>query len=253
MLSALLWPGCGLLAQQGPVPPCEGPPRPAASSPGSLLNQLAWVDDESITDWSPPDCTGWETRPVRALLGAAGRFRLAGDSTVLVERLGRISAMTDMIYWSSTRNRWRELFDEAHALSRPDPDATREDFSAAELGTNSEAYFWLQENNPTAGVVYRVSIHDRTPNRLVFETVNVTPLKAEMLIFRRTVANPGDFRQFYILQRESDDIWHYYSLARMSGAGTLAGLSEASLRNRAEAVFRYIAGLEMAREPPAAR
>jgi hypothetical protein len=218
-----------------------------------LLNQLAWVDDESIADWSPPDCTGWETRPVRALLGAAGRFRLSGDSTVLVERLARISAMTDMIYYSATRNRWRELFDEAYALSRPDPDAAREDFTAADLEANTEAYFWLQENNPTAGVVYRVSLHDKTPNRLVFETVNVTPLKTELLFIRRTVADPGDFRQLYILEREHDDVWQYYSLARMSGSGALAGLSEESLRNRAEAVFRYIAGLDMAREPPAAR
>jgi hypothetical protein len=253
VLAALLWPGSGLLAQQVPVPPCEGPPHPDASSPGSLLNQLAWVDDESIADWSPPDCTGWEKRPVRALLAAAGRFRLSGDSAVLVERLGRISAMTDIIYWSSTRNRWRKLFDEAHALASPDSDATREDFAATELVANAQVHFWLQENNPTAGVVYRVSIHDRTPNRLVFETVNVTPLQAQLLLYRRTIANPREFRQLYFLQRESDDVWRYYSLARMSGTGTLAGLSEASLRNRAEAVFRHIAELEMTREPPAAR
>lgn len=253
MLSMLLFPAGQLLAQQRPLPPCAGPSHPGAGAVGASLNQLTWIDDISIVDWVPPDCTEWNAQPVRALLAAAGRFRLAGDSTILAERLARISAMTEMRYWSSTRNRWRYLFEEAHALGGPANDAIREDFSESDLVADAELFYWLQEDNPTNGVVYRMIIHERSANRLVFETINESPMQAKLLFFRRTVADPGEFRQLYLIERESDNVWHYYSLVRMSGTGGGSGASEASYRNRAEAFFRYIAGIEMTREPPAAR
>lgn len=118
---------------------------------------------------------------------------------------------------------------------------------------DTELYYWLEEDNPTAGIVYQMLVHERTPSRLVFETVNITPVKARLLIFRARIAQPGEYRQLYYIERESDDTWHYYSLVRMGRASSLVGTSAANYRNRAEAFFRYLAGLRMDREPPAAR
>jgi hypothetical protein len=249
---AMFW-ASAVSAQNGPVPPCAGPAYPDYAPVGTLLSQLAWIEDEVPADWVPPACTGWSAGPALALLAGAGRFRMAGDSAVIAARLASISGLTDMRYWSTTRSRWRRLFDVAVALSGPDRQLQRSDFAAGQLVTGAEVHFWLEEDNPTSGVVYRMLVHARTPDRIVFETVNVTSLEARLLLFRRHVAPPGEFRQLYFVEREAGDVWRYYAVIRMGRAETLAGTTAANFRNRAEAYFRYLAGLDMTREPPAAR
>jgi hypothetical protein len=81
-------------AQRLPVPPCAGPPFPAAGD-----------------------------------VGAAGRFAMSGDTDESVAILARISAMTEIVYWSSTRSKWRKLFKEAVALAEPDRQKRRADFT----------------------------------------------------------------------------------------------------------------------------
>jgi Family of unknown function (DUF6675) len=240
-------------AQDAPSPPCEGSPSPTAGAIGDGLNQLVWMEDELPVDWAPPMCTGWSAGPTKVLLAGAGRFRMAGDSAALARRLTSISRLTEIVYWSSSRGRWRKLFEEAVALSQPDSKATRADFVEGDFVPDARLYYWLKEDNPTAGVVYEVTVHERTPSRIVFETVNATPVKAKLLVFRAEIAAPGEYRQLYYIEHERDDIWLYYSLVRMGRAGSLAGTSAANYRNRAEAYFRYLAGLKMDREPPAAR
>jgi hypothetical protein len=54
------------------------------------------------------------------------------------------------------------------------------------------------------------------------------------------------------LDRESQDIWRYYSIMRTSrNASRLTAGSEASSINRAAAFFRYLAGIPTDKEPPA--
>jgi hypothetical protein len=241
------------LAQTTPVPPCAGPPHPAPGGVGASLNQLVWMEDEVPEEWSPPACTGWTAGPTRVLLAAAGRFRMSDDSSAMAGRLAAVSGLEDLVYWSSTRGRWRTLFREASALSRADAEATRADFSAADLVPGTELYYWSEEDNPTAGVVYRMLVHVRTPDQLVVEMINLSPLKATLLLVRREVAAPEEFRQLYFFEREDGDVWRFYALLRMSGAGSLLGTSATNYLNRTEAYFRYLAGLPMTREPPAAR
>jgi hypothetical protein len=250
--AALLWSG-NASAQRLPVPPCAGAPFPAAGDVGAALNQRVWIDDELAADWSPADCTGWTQGPTKVLLAAAGRFAMSGDTDEVVAILARISAMTEIVYWSSSRSRWRRLFEEAAALAAPDRQARRADFTAEEFEPGASLHYWLKEDNPTAGVVYRLLIHEKTPSRLVFETVNLTPLRASVLLLGARIAAPGEFRQIYYIEQQADSTWSYYSLVRLGRASTLAGTSEANYRNRAEAYFRYIAQLKMDREPPAAR
>jgi len=253
-VALLAWPAAAPLAQDLPVPPCAGEAFPAAGGVGESLEQLVRVDDEALDDWSPPSCTGWEAGPATALLAASGRFSMAGDSSVFADRVAAISSMTDLQYWSATRSKWRHLFKEAAALRSPERKAERADFDGDDLRPGTELYFWLREDNPTAGVVYQMLIRERTPDRLVFETVNLTPLKAQiLLLIRPEIAAPGEFRQLYFVERETDDIWRYYTMVRMGRASGLAGTSEANYRNRAEAYFRFLAELPMTREPPAAR
>jgi len=245
--------GGNALAQIVPVPPCAGEPVPVAGAVGDALEQLVWIEDELPEEWSPPPCTGWSDGPTTVLLAAAGRFTFVGDSDSLAARVVRISDMTNIVYWSSTRRIWRKLFKEAEALSGPDRSASRADFDADDFVPGAELYYWVEENNPTAGIVYQLLVHERTPDRLVFESVNRTPLKAKLLFLQATLAESGEFRQRYTIEREDGDTWRYYSLVRLGEAGSRAGTSAANYRNRAQAYFRYLAGIRMDLEPPAAR
>jgi hypothetical protein len=58
----------------------------------------------------------------------------------------------------------------------------------------------------------------------------------------------------YFLDRESDDLWRYYSIARTGrNASRLTAGHDASSINRAVAFYRAMAGIPTDQEPPAAR
>ena len=68
-----------------------------------------------------------------------------------------------------------------------------------------------------------------------------------------TLFNPGEMQSVYFLDRESDDVWRYYSLVRTGrNASRLATGHESSSINRAVAFYRFLAGIPADQEPPAA-
>jgi hypothetical protein len=68
------------------------------------------------------------------------------------------------------------------------------------------------------------------------------------------IFHPGELQSMYFLDRESDNVWCYYSIARTgkNANGLIAG-NESSAVNRAVAFYRYIVGTPTGQEPPAAR
>jgi hypothetical protein len=87
-----------------------------------------------------------------------------------------------------------------------------------------------------------------SPDRLVFETENLSIMRYFMLpIFRA-----GEMQSIYFFERESQDVWRYYSIVRMgANASRLAGAHVASSINRAVAFYRYLADIPTDQEPPA--
>jgi hypothetical protein len=69
-----------------------------------------------------------------------------------------------------------------------------------------------------------------------------------------TLFHPGEVQSIYFLDRESDNVWRYYSIAR-TGRNTsrLTTGHESSSINRAVAFYRSLAGIPTDQEPPAAR
>jgi hypothetical protein len=199
--------------------------------------------------WTPPACTGWRPLPSRALVAVAGRFRHDGGAEGLLARFGAVSSLTGVRYWSVTGGRWEGLFTDAAALSGPDPASRRPDFGAAEVASGANLHLVQDDNRSTGGVVYRMRAREAGPDRLVVETENVGPVRFLLL----TLAGPGDLRAVHFLDRLGPGEWGYYGLARTgAGASPLAGGREASLANRAVALFRHLAGLPPGRGPPPA-
>jgi hypothetical protein len=244
----LLLPGGGM-AQGGPRPPCGGEPSPAYAEPAGSAVVRVWDAGELDAGWTPPACTGWRPLPFRTLVAAAARFRHQGAAEELLERLGAISALRTIRYWSATDKRWLGLITDASALEGPDASRRRPDFGAAEMRVGADLYFAQHDNRATGEVVYRLRFREIAPDRLVAETENVGAVRYLFV----PLAGPGDLQAVYFLDRLAPDVWGYYGLARTgAGASPLLEGHEASYVNRAVALFRHLAGLPTDQGPPAA-
>jgi len=248
------------MAVDGPQPPCSGaPPRPPYAEIDARPNVRAWSGDDPGRDssWRPPPCIDWATRDFTTLVALAARFRFDGGVEGLLRRFGAISELTEVRYWSVNRGRWRDLIEEAHAVAggagEVDGRKARGDFSATELQTGREVYFYHNDYGPAGGAIYRMRVLEAEATRLVVAFENVSSVK--MLLV--TVFAPKTLQSVYFLDLLAPDegIWGYYSLTRGSISqvgGLLAERQTASYVNRAAAVYRHIAGIPTDQEPPLA-
>jgi hypothetical protein len=251
VLVSLLF-GVGVLAGSAshePQPPCGSDPTPAYSDLGKPPSVGFWDRSDPTRAWTPPECTGWTIRGFSTLTAIAGRFRSTRGAAALRTRIGAISEMKGTRYWSTTHKDWRTLIDDAFATNSPTPVKRRMDFSADEIREGASVYF-QQTDNLSGKAIYRMHILQSTPDRLVFETENVTTMR--YLLY--PLFHPGDLQAIYFLDRESSDVWRYFSMVRTgSNASGLSSGHEASSINRAVAYYRFVAGIPSDLEPPAQR
>jgi hypothetical protein len=131
-------------------------------------------------------------------------------------------------------------------LSEPVDDRRRKDFSPDEMAEGRSLYF-QQEDNLSGKAIYRMRIRTVSPDRLVFDTENISAI-CYLLI---PLFSPGDMQSIYFFDRESQDVWCYYSIVRMSqNACPLPAKNKASAINRAVAFYRYLVGIPTDMEPP---
>ena len=110
--------------------------------------------------------------------------------------------------------------------------------------------YFEQVDNLSGTAIYRMHIAEASADRLVFDVENVSIMR----YFFVTLFHPGEMQSIYFLDRESDNVWRYYSIARTGrNASRLATGHESSSINRAVAFYRSLAGIPTDQEPPAAR
>jgi len=248
LFAAILCGDVSSRADTGPQPPCGNATFPPYPSLENSPAARAWDRAESGRDWTPPACTGWTDPGFTTLAVTSARFRHASGVEGLLRRIGAISGLAGIRYWSTTHKRWQTLIINAHALSDAAGDRRREDFSPGEM-TEGKILYYQQEDNLSGNAIYRLRIRSAAPDRLVFDTENTGTVRYLLMpIFR-----PGEMQSIYFLDRESQDVWRYYSISRTGrNASLLTAGSEASSINRAVAFFRYLAGIPTDKEPPAA-
>jgi hypothetical protein len=208
-----------------------------------------WSESDFGHDWIPPACTGWTAPGFATLVTTAARFRYASGAEGLLRHIGAISERTGMRYWSTTHQRWQTLVTSAHASIGSDAGHRRQDFAPAEMTVGKSLYL-EQVDNLTGTAIYRMHIDEVSPDRLVFDVENVSTIR----YFLVTLFHPGEMQSIYFLDRESDGVWRYYSIARTGrNASRLAAGHESSSVNRAVAFYRALVGIPTDQEPPAAR
>ena len=222
-----------------PAPPCEGPPTPAYPSALDAPRTEVWLDHRDLENWHASACLGWQDKPATALIAVAGRFQHDGTADELLMRLGAISQYTSISYWSWSRKRWRPLFEKSVALSSAVRTAVRRDFKPDELRKGVQVFALQDESGPLGEVIQRVSVIDRTADRIEIGITNVTPARVALL----RLFEPGGSNMRLWIERESEGRWTYYSLTRLSGSAMLARPAmQPSYVNRADAMYRYLIG-----------
>src|SRR4051794_3832352 len=108
------WPDT-VLAQAGPPSPCAGPPSLDAE-PGRPPVVQVWSGGTLGETWRPAACMGWTSPGFRVLVAITGTFRDATAAGPL-GRLGAISALPEMRYWSVADGVWEPLVSKATALT----------------------------------------------------------------------------------------------------------------------------------------
>ncbi len=236
-------------SQFGPLPPCGTdpiPPYPALDNPAVVKS---WNRSTLGRDWIPPSCANWTQIGFTTLVTIAARFQYHYGAEGLLRHVGAISELAGTRYWSTTHKQWRTLIVDAYALSDSRPAQRRSDFSVAELKAG-KAFYFEQVDNLSGNAVYRLDIVDASENRIVFDLENVTTMRYHLI----PILHPGELQSMYFLDRESDNVWRFYSIVRIgkNASGLILG-SESSSVNRAVAFYRHLVGVPDTQEPPGAR
>ncbi len=206
-----------------------------------------WTRAEFGQDWQPPACMGWKTPGFSTLVAATVRLRAETGADGILRRIGAVSRLAGLQYWSTTRHAWSTLISEASAVDGPDSPRSRADFQVGELVAGRTLYY-RQSDNLSGGAIYKLSILEATPDRIAFAVENLTPLRFLFV----TAFHPGEMQSVYFLDREPEGIWRCYGILR-TGKNSSSLSNEASTVNRAVAFFRHLAGIPDTEEPPAAR
>ncbi len=251
LLSALLAPAlrpAGSRAASPPlVPPCGGRPQPAYPPLGAPPSAAVWSEAELKSQaWQPPGCLPWASGRTRFVAALAGRFQSQASADQIAARLTGMSALPSIRYWSTSDKAWKPLASQAGMLTGADgvpaPDPT-----PANLQTGHTLHYF--ETGRAGRTVYRLSVLERRPERVVLATENVTAMRVAIV----TAFEPGALQSAFFIERLGGDVWGYYQVMRATdGASSLALGREASYLNRLAALYRHTAGVPTDQEPPLA-
>jgi Family of unknown function (DUF6675) len=237
-ISLLLAAPVGALAAAGPMPPCAGDPVPAYPATGAPPAVEVWRGDALAGD-PMPRCGEIQLAGAAVLVALAGRFE-APTLDAILSRLGAISALARIKYWSISDGDYERLFEHAAAVTGPDGKRRRADFTATEIKRGGSLYFVETDNRTGSDVVYRLRFRETAPERFLISVDNVSAVTWLGI----PLLGPGDLKFVYFL-RHAQRHWDFYALSRVSTDLPLMSLfiRSQSYVNRARAIYRFLAAV----------
>ncbi|MFT5446027.1 MAG: hypothetical protein ACI9DC_001189 [Gammaproteobacteria bacterium] len=220
----------------GPVPPCPGSSArnvPEYSEPNAQPQVGVWRD---IVLNAADSCLGTLTGRFELVVALAGRFETSESLEEIAERIGSVSAIRGLKYWSITDEEWRPLSTNAFAVRDVSESIERGDFSAAEVLSGDTLFFSRDGSRSTGQALYAAKAIASSEDSLVLETHNVTSI--QMLLF--TLFEADELRSVHYLRRDAGNRWNYYGLTAVRTQAVFS--DERSFINRAAAYFRHLAG-----------
>lgn len=198
----------------------------------------AWVRDQPGSVPAPA-CDALGSVHFDVLVRVSGAFRGPGDTTAMLARLGAVSRLRDMSYWSFSRRQRETLVTEAYAVDSLEARRARPDFSAAELRAGKVLHFVQRDNRLSALVPFGLSLIAETDTRLQLRIDNVGPVKLGFV----TLLGAREMQSSITVTRLGAGLWGYRSVTglRQVRFGSL-DKNRLSLASRATAMFDQLAG-----------
>ena len=234
----------------------DRPPQPACMSSGvapvyAPLDAPPVVQATRVSGGGTPPAGAScfeKTDSAATWVTVASIVRTSSSPNGFIERLGSISTLPTVQYWSTTEQKWRPLVTSASAIASANSVLPRADYSLAELITGEDRYYSVTDSRSGRPVTYRLRVLQDQPTELLAETDNVGAIKQWGITLYATAG----LHTLYFLQKQSADVWAYYSITRVLPNSFLVEGHEKSLINRAVALYRHIVGLPTNAEPPSA-
>ncbi len=235
----------------GPQLPCDTSGSyvyPPAGVPPTI--GIWHASDLAQANWQPPGCTGWPAGShAKLIVTLTGSIHFDGEMDGLLAKIGAISTLKDISYWSAADKAWGHLATDASALTDANAKNRRRDFAGTDFAKGADLYYW-EDGASTGATVYRLRVFESTAQRLVISSDNVTTVRK----FVFTLFKPGALQSLLFIQRLSPGTFGVYILTRTGeGASILSNGHEEVFINRADALFRQLAGIKTNQEPPAMR
>ena len=245
LIGTVLGPGTAHAAT-GPVPPCTSLDAETEPAYGALNGPPQVAVFKEIELALPAACPGAASGRFEIAVSLAGRFENAGGVSDMARKIGAISTLAGLRYWSVTEARWRALFSDIFAVNDESPWARRPDFSALEVLGGGTLHFAQDDTRSSGLSIHALKVTRVSSQRLVIESYNVTPIRLLLL----PMFEARSLRSFHFLHRERPGHWSYYGLSLVRAGGVLT--HERSLVNRAAAYYRFLAGMPADGAPPLA-
>jgi hypothetical protein len=229
--------GSALSADGGLQPPCGATAEPAFPPVNRDPVVAVWRESElRQADWSPAPCLAW--KGTTRLAGAvAGTFTFDGGMDRLLDRIGAFSRYKLIPYWSASRRAWEPLALEAGLVGNVTPPPTRSDLQAADF-VPGRAYGYFEVDR-TGRTTYRLTVRERSDDRVVLATENTSPIRVAFL----PLFESGALQSMIFLERGGPSLWRYYQAMRAGEGTSVLALSNASSYvNRLTAFYRYVGG-----------
>ena len=215
-------------------PSGEVAPIPNYAPLGSRPKVSLWADLEAR---ALSNCAPLLEAPARLVVAIAARFSFSGGIDDLAGRVGAISEMEGLHYWSTTEKRWRELIASASALKGASDWTPRSDFLAPEVLSGRELYFSQDDSRSTGRPIYRMSVREWSRSHLIVNVENVTAIKFGFV----TLFAAQDLQSVHFINRLADNEWGYYALSLVRSKSAVD--QGASLINRTDAYYRFLVGI----------
>ncbi|MFC4670252.1 DUF6675 family protein [Seohaeicola nanhaiensis] len=231
-------------ALAGPVPPCAGGAVvPGFAGQGQAPRVGVW---ENETLRLGGGCQAELNGRARLVVALAGRFRHSGGVEDLAARVGAVSKLAGLQYWSGSEGRWRELLSDAYAVTEGKRANRRADFSAAEVLSGRVLLLAQNDTRSSGANVYAMRAVSSSPDALTVTLVNRDSIRLLLV----QLFGPGDLVTAQFFQRLGGDEWGFYSLTVVRD-GPVEG-KQSSFINRAAAYMRLFTGQDPVGAPPVA-
>lgn len=229
-------------------PPCEGTPPPAYGVAGGPPATAVWSEGSlNKAAWAAAPCLRWTGGKVRLVSALAATLATPTVDSLLV-RFGALSQYKSIRFWSIMYETWDEFVADAGFIDGPQSQRTLPDLMADGFVGGRELYYF--ESSRVGRTVHRMTVRQRTADRVEIATENVTPIR----FAKATLFDTGALQTVTFFDRRGPGEWGYFQTIGVGlGSSFVAVQSSAAYINRLTALYRYMANIPTDRDPPAAR